>query len=80
MPELTLKERVEGCLLAGACGDALGAPVEFMRLPEIQHTYGRRRIQDFEPVYGRTGAITDDTQMTLFTLEGLLRAHVARQA
>ncbi len=78
MVDLTLADRVEGCLLAGACGDALGAPVEFMRLPEIQRRYGHGGIRDFAPVYGRTGAITDDTQMALFTLEGLLRAHVGR--
>lgn len=28
--------------------------------------------------YGRLGAITDDTQMTLFTAEGLIRAYVRR--
>jgi ADP-ribosylglycohydrolase len=28
------------------------------------------------PAYGKLGAITDDTQMTLFTAEGILRAYV----
>ena len=28
----TKLERTLGCLLGGACGDALGAPVEFMSL------------------------------------------------
>jgi ADP-ribosylglycohydrolase len=32
--------RVRGCLLGGACGDALGAPVEFMEIHEIQGKYG----------------------------------------
>jgi hypothetical protein len=36
------RSRVRGCLLGGAIGDALGAPIEFMRRP----------ISDDEPVVG----------------------------
>ena len=62
------------CLLAGACGDALGGPVEFMRRAEIVARFGEGGIRDYAPAYGHPGgAITDDTQMTLFTLDGLLR-------
>jgi ADP-ribosylglycohydrolase len=71
-----LASRFRGCLLAGACGDALGAPVEFLTLAEIRDRFGPAGIRDHVPAYGRTGAITDDTQMTLFTADGLLRAHV----
>lgn len=67
-------ERVAGCLLGGAVGDALGAPIEFMRLPAIRKRFGPAGLTDYAPAYGRLGAITDDTQMTLFTAEGLLRA------
>lgn len=67
-----------GCLLGGAVGDALGAPVEFMSLSAIRQTYGPGGIADFTPAYGKLGAITDDTQMTLFTAEGVLRARSAR--
>lgn len=67
-------DRVAGCLLGGAVGDALGAPVQFMSLSEIRARYGPDGIRDYAPAYGRRGAITDDTQMTLFTAEGLLRA------
>jgi ADP-ribosylglycohydrolase len=56
-------------------GDALGAPVEFMSLGDIRAQFGPDGIRDFAPAYGRRGAITDDTQMTLFTAEGLLCAH-----
>ncbi len=73
-------ERIAGCLLGGAVGDALGAPVEFLRLSEIRETFGPALLTDFSPAYGRLGAITDDTQMTLFTAEGLLRAVVPRGA
>ena len=67
-------ERGRGLLLGGAVGDALGAPVEFLRRAEILERFGPEGITSFAPAYGRLGAITDDTQMTLFTLEGLIRA------
>lgn len=74
--------RVRGCLLGTAVGDALGWPVEFLRLDEIRARYGPDGIQDFDPhAPGGRGAVTDDTQMTLFTAEGILRStarHVAR--
>src|SRR5690606_7271228 len=60
-------------LLGGAAGDALGAAVEFMSLQRIRAKFGDTGILDFAPVYGRLGAITDDTQMTMFTAEALLR-------
>ncbi|HWQ08786.1 MAG TPA: ADP-ribosylglycohydrolase family protein [Holophaga sp.] len=68
--------RFRGCLLGGAAGDALGAPVEFLDLKAIRSRFGAEGIRDFAPAFGRLGAITDDTQMSLFTAEGLLR-HVA---
>jgi len=63
-----------GCLFGGAVGDSLGAPVEFLSLSEIRNKFGNDGIQSYAPSYGRLGAATDDTQMTLFTLEGLIRA------
>lgn len=63
-----------GCLLGGAVGDALGAAVEFDSIGTIRKKYGEQGIENFVPCYGSKGAITDDTQMTLFTAEGLLRA------
>ncbi len=73
-----LWQRYSGCLLAGAAGDALGSTVEFMSLENIQSHFGANGIRDFAKCYEHAGAITDDTQMTLFTAEGLLRAHVAK--
>lgn len=69
-----------GCLLGGAVGDALGAPVEFMSYAEIIRKFGAGGIQEYVPAYGKLGAITDDTQMTLFTAEGLQRAHASADA
>ena len=70
----TLFDQAAGCLLAGAAGDALGAPVEFIDRPAILARFGPAGIRDYAPAYGGIGKITDDTQMTLFTAEGCLRA------
>ncbi len=70
----TIQNRFLGCMLGGAVGDALGAPVEFMSRQEILRKFGPRGLTDLAPAYGGIGKITDDTQMTLFTAEGLLRA------
>ena len=69
-------DRFRGCLLAGAVGDALGEPVEFMSLSSIRARYGERMA--LTPL--RRAAFTDDTQMTLFTAEGLIRASVRMRA
>jgi len=74
-----LVSRYRGCLLAGACGDVLGAPVEFWHRSQIIERFGEPGITEYLKAYGRVGAITDDTQMTLFTAEGLLAAE-AQQA
>jgi ADP-ribosyl-[dinitrogen reductase] hydrolase len=74
-------DRFAGCLLGGAVGDALGWPVEFLSMVEIRKKFGPEGIRDFADTAGGIGAITDDTQMTLFTAEGLLREfHDSRQA
>lgn len=68
-------DRARGSLLAGACGDALGATVEFIDKASILAAYGPMGIRDLvDNEYGPAGRITDDTQMTLFTAEGLIRA------
>jgi ADP-ribosyl-[dinitrogen reductase] hydrolase len=68
------REYFSGCLLGGAVGDALGRPVEFKDWAEIAEEYGPAGILDMVPGEGGLFEITDDTQMTLFTAEGLLRA------
>lgn len=69
-------DNFSGCLVGGAIGDALGAPVEFIySLAAIRAQFGPDGLTDYAPAYGRRGALTDDTQMTLFTAEGLLLAY-----
>ncbi|WP_449060401.1 ADP-ribosylglycohydrolase family protein [Planomonospora algeriensis] len=63
--------RVRGCLLGGAVGDALGNPVEFMSLTEIRTRFGPAGLAGMIE-----NEITDDTQMTLFSAEGLIRARL----
>lgn len=71
-------ERLLGCLLGGAIGDALGASIEFASLREIREASGPTGVRNYRPSpYGEShaiGRITDDTQMTLFTVEGIIRA------
>ena len=65
--------KYRGCLLAGAAGDALGYPVEFMGEGAIFSRYGRQGIGAYA-LTGGVALISDDTQMTLFTAAGLLAA------
>lgn len=62
--------RVLGCVLGGAVGDAFGYAIEFDRWADIQRKHGREGLQ--QPVLrdGRL-VVSDDTQMTLFTLEAM---------
>ena len=69
------RRRWRGCMVGGAVGDALGAPVEFMSLAEIRTELGAGGVHGYQQAFGRYGAITDDTQMAMFTAEGLLRAY-----
>ncbi|UFS96366.1 ADP-ribosylglycohydrolase family protein [Nocardia huaxiensis] len=71
-------ETVHGCLLGGAVGDALGAPVESMLLRNIQQRYGIRGVTGERGSY--QGAISDETQLTLFTTEALIRSSVRARA
>ncbi|MEJ2483497.1 MAG: ADP-ribosylglycohydrolase family protein, partial [Gemmatimonadota bacterium] len=61
--------------MGGAIGDQLGAGVEFLPVHRIREEYGPDGIRGFVPSWGRPqGRFTDDTQMTLFVAEGLIRA------
>lgn len=65
---------IHASLLGGALGDSLGAEIEFKTLRAVRALYpdGVRELPEHD---GRVGAITDDTQMTLFTAEGLIQAY-----
>ena len=66
-------DAIRGCMFGGAAGDALGYPVEFLDEESIFRRYGAKGITayDKDPRTGKA-LISDDTQMTLFTADGLL--------
>jgi len=66
--------KYKGCLLGLAIGDALGAPIKFLRLPEIKVKYGEDGITEFDAWDRfRPGFYTDDTQMSLATTVGCIK-------
>ncbi|MGN6110051.1 MAG: ADP-ribosylglycohydrolase family protein [Kofleriaceae bacterium] len=69
-----------GCLLGGALGDALGYPIEFIDADQIARRFGEIAPLDLRLAGGNVARISDDTQMTLFTAEGLIRAKMQSRA
>ncbi|MDR3080868.1 MAG: ADP-ribosylglycohydrolase family protein, partial [Streptomyces sp.] len=72
------RSRVRGTLLGVAVGDALGAPLDGLTREEIRAAYGPEGLGDLAFGYGRRGALTHRTQLTLFSVDGLVRAQVRR--
>lgn len=79
----SIQDRIRGSLIGGAIGDALGYPVEFIySFKGIQDRYGERGITRLdtkqfwsdENEQSGKAVVSDDTQMTLFTANGILNA------
>ena len=73
-------DRVAGCLVGLAVGDALGAPLEFSTRREVRNRFPQGlREMIVSPQRGK-GEYTDDTQMALLIAESLLekKAFVAQ--
>lgn len=68
------KGKIFGCFMGGAVGDALGAPLEFLDRESIIELYETANVDVYVEYKSGLGKITDDTQMLLFTAEGLLLA------
>ena len=66
------KGKFQACLLGGAVGDALGYAVEFTDWQSIQEKYGKKGIRRYQLNNQGMAEISDDTQMTLFTANGIL--------
>lgn len=64
-------DQIRGSLIGGAIGDALGYAVEFSSENEIFGQYGPKGITEYDLTNGKA-LISDDTQMTLFTANGIL--------
>lgn len=83
------RERLEGCIVGLAVGDAMGYPAEFRRREQILREIGPEGITEFLEIQDerfsrpiilgsrkRPGTYTDDTQMSLAVARGLLaRGH-----
>ena len=69
-----LLDRCRGSLVGGAIGDALGYTVEFFSLDNIKKRYGELGLTEYELNKNGVAEFSDDTQMSLFTAEGLLKA------
>lgn len=65
-------DKFRGCLIGGAAGDALGYAVEFLSEHYIAVKYGAQGITEYLLHDGKAW-VSDDTQMTMFTANGLLR-------
>ena len=64
---------VEGCLIGGAVGDALGYPVEFYEYGHIVRRFGTDGIKDYKlDMKSGLALISDDTQMVMFTANAML--------
>ncbi|MFI5545302.1 ADP-ribosylglycohydrolase family protein [Streptomyces sp. NPDC051815] len=72
------RSRIRGTLLGAALGDALGAPLAGLSLDAIREAHGPDGAAGLTPFHGRRGTVTAATQLTLFTVDGLIRAHVRR--
>ena len=68
---MILLDKYRGCLIGGAAGDALGYTVEFLDAATIFEKYGEQGITEYR-LFNGVAEISDDTQMTLFTANGLL--------
>lgn len=83
---MDLGERIEGCILGLAIGDALGFPTEFRRREAIVASFPPDGVTDFVALHdprwparplimGRAhppGTYSDDTQMTIAVAEAIL--------
>jgi ADP-ribosylglycohydrolase len=67
------REKALACLLGGAVGDAFGYEVEFLSITSIRNRFGQNGIEAPVPHHGNL-IVSDDSQMTLFTLEGLIES------
>lgn len=75
-----MQDKCRGSLVGGAVGDALGYEVEFLSLKSILKKYGDSGITRYTHRKNEEALFSDDTQMSLFTLEGLMNGIVATEA
>ncbi|WP_019855035.1 ADP-ribosylglycohydrolase family protein [Actinopolyspora mortivallis] len=67
------------CVLGCAVGEALGGAVAGDSWQEITDRYGPSGLLEYVPAGHPSGRIGSETQILLFTLEGMVRAGLARR-
>ena len=65
-------DRIAGCLVGLAVGDALGAPLEFLSRHQVRKRYPEGLRDMIDSRLWKKGEYTDDTQMALLIAESLL--------
>jgi ADP-ribosylglycohydrolase len=81
---LLTRSKVQGMLIGGAIGDAIGAPVETWTPAKIIEVHGGPLVgyveaighKWFKPEEFLRGMTTDDTQLTVATMRGLIDAQI----
>ncbi|WP_460962272.1 ADP-ribosylglycohydrolase family protein [Parasphingorhabdus pacifica] len=73
------RDRFLGAVLGGAIGEALGGPITGDSWSEIQDRHGEQGVRYYVPAGHPAGRLGSDTQLLLFSLEGTIRANVARR-
>lgn len=71
--EISFASRVHACLMGGALGDSFGYLVEFDDLAAIRRKFGVDGLFDLSQATGPVH-FSDDTQLTLYTVDGLADA------
>lgn len=71
-----IRDRIYGCLIGGAIGDAMGAPAEDWHYTDVRATFGK--VDRFLPQParkrdGQPGQITDDTTLRHYMCLAILR-------
>jgi ADP-ribosyl-[dinitrogen reductase] hydrolase len=67
-----LSDRIAGCFVGLAAGDALGAPLEFLSRHEVRKRYPQGLRDMIDSSLWKKGEYTDDTQMALLIAGSLL--------
>lgn len=71
--------RFAGGVLGCAVGEALGTPITPESWDEIHRRYGAHGLGDYVPAGHPAGRLGSDSQLLLFSLEGVIRAGVHRR-
>lgn len=74
----SIQDAIRGSLVGGAMGDALGYAIEFKKENTIFNQYGPKGICAYELTDGKA-LFSDDTQMTLFTANGILKREAMKK-